>query len=402
MQEYGQSGAEGMPGAPYGVDQTSYDQTQQGYQGGYQGYDYGQVPPVGMQSGSAMMPGAMPGQVPMPYRKSKDPYALKDPKHGQSSTWIIICGILGFLMLLLAVVIPNWKANYMGLPLYPFRRTWGLFTVMGRTNQFHHQQMSKACDYGTLKVGNLCTSPICRWYLLKCQVYYEMTITSYCIGVLFLIPIFVHGLCLYWTFSLTRRSIRWAARWWFLLFLGQLTLFITWHVMLDTLFEQLNEKAMYPSPYLGVGSIALLISSTSQFICAFLGHILKDMWPEEEDDDSDRSSSSDDSEDDEKAKAEKKHAQGPPLPPFGAYDMAQPPQAWDYSQQPAYDPNAAQYGAPEAQYGAPEVEYAAPEVQYDTVAPETQNGQYGAPEQSEPLNEVLFRSPTKVEAPYAK
>merc|ERR1719408_1183404 len=114
----------------------------------------------------------------------KDTYAVRKaegrPKHSQTSFTVIGVGVCSWFALCIAIVIPEWKANWIGMMGYPHKRSWGLFSVVGMESKMHHEAMTDACRFfSQLNVGGVCASPVCNWYRLKCQVGMDLTMVSY-------------------------------------------------------------------------------------------------------------------------------------------------------------------------------------------------------------------------------
>jgi len=214
--------------------------------------------------------------------------------HTKASRTAIIVGSLSWIFGAMAVVLPSWRSSWVGLIGYGTRRNWGLLYVAGRKTTFHHTMYDNNCKwYGHLMLGNSCLSPICRWYLLKCNVYFELCLYSYSAAVGVILGLMLQTLCLYWTFLLSTRSLRWAANWWpvaALLFLGGA---IFWVVMTEGLFEQLNEESWYPVPPPGLSFILACVSTVGMLVNAYLGYTLHYMWPEVDPDDPDQFDSDD-------------------------------------------------------------------------------------------------------------
>lgn len=204
------------------------------------------------------------------------------PFHGSTSVTIMIIGGIALLLNLIALVVPYWRSSYRIMLGYMNYRHWGLFSVQGRTRKMHHAMYVDNCGYwGGLMVGGLCTSPICLWYKLKCEVYFELAILSYGCAAVFLIGFFTHISCLVQTARMQPRSLKVASRCWPLCTILHLAVVITYFIMTEEMFDELDEKSTYPTPDPGLAMYAtalavLLLGATSIF-----GFSLSGQWPED-------------------------------------------------------------------------------------------------------------------------
>lgn len=267
------------------------------------------------------------------------------PKHGTNSLCIIALAIMLWFMHLIALALPEWRSNWIGVLGYPFRRAWGIFTVTGRSTRFHHEVFQETCRYySQLNVGGICASPICLWYRLKCQVYMDMFAICYVSGFFYLLALLIHTLCIVWTMRMTPRMIRWAATWWCACILIHMSTGTFWFMMTQEEFDSLDAEAMYPEPSFSFCFFAECGVTLGLMCVCFLGFTLMKTWPEP---DSDSTSSSDpddydeetDSDEDQWGGGAKGMGKGGPPPGYGA-----PPQM-------GYDANYGQPGYGPQGYG---------------------------------------------------
>lgn len=227
---------------------------------------------------------------------------MKPKEHSITSTSILVLGSLCFFLTFLALVTCEWRSNPIGVVGYKQHRGWGLFHVVGAKSQSHYEIMQFTCRaFGGLSIGGICNSPICAWYKLKCQVYIQVMWISYSVGVFMCLGLIVHAFCLYWTYKLTPRLIRWAATWWCVAVALELGGMIVWLIYTEDLFSSLGEKAIYPTPPVGASFALAGVSCFGLITCCILTMILMKIHPEDPDDDSDEEFS--DSDDDIKGHA---------------------------------------------------------------------------------------------------
>eukprot|EP00930_Biecheleria_cincta_P098906 TRINITY_DN90556_c0_g1_i1.p1 TRINITY_DN90556_c0_g1~~TRINITY_DN90556_c0_g1_i1.p1 ORF type:complete len:399 (+),score=74.64 TRINITY_DN90556_c0_g1_i1:159-1355(+) len=242
--------------------------------------------------------------------------------HTRLSVALIIAGILGLVLQGMSLAVPSWRSSYMGLIGYATRRHWGLFTVWGSRSQMHHTVSSDTCAWSSqLIVLNSCLSPICKWYLLKCQRYFDLMLFSYGTGVVIVLCWIIQVLCVVWSFIFSTRTIRFAATWYPVIALFSLAGTIFWVVMTEVMFQELDEKSFYPVPPIGASFIASVGAIVCQIANSIMARQLKYMWPEIDPDDPHQFSSSEDDEDDsdedsdEETKPKKAKAKGAAHPP---------------------------------------------------------------------------------------
>lgn len=218
------------------------------------------------------------------------------PKHGTNSLAIIGFSIFLWFLHLIAIMMPEWRSNWLGVLGYPYRRAWGIFTITGQATRFHHEVMTDTCRFfAQLNVVGVCASPICLWYRTKCQVYMDTMLISYATGFFFLLALIVHALCIIWTMRMTPRMIRWAATWWCACVLLHICTSMFWFIMTEEMFGILDAEALYPQPSFSFCFYCECIVMFGLIIIAFQGVTLMATWPEPE---SDSSTTSDDDDDD--------------------------------------------------------------------------------------------------------
>lgn len=252
----------------------------------------------------------------------KDTYAARKaegrPKHGWTSYTILGVGAVSWLMLAMAIAIPSWRTNWIGILGYPHTRSWGLFSVVGMQSKMHHEYMTDMCRYfSQLNVGGVCASPICLWYRLKCQTSMDMIFVNYGVAFGLMLCLIFHSLCLMWTSRMTPRFIKWAAIWWVAQVLVHVCLVVLYWMMTSETFSSLDSQSMYPEP--DVGFCFYLECLVIMCLCtiATLGLTLMKMWPEES------SSGSSDDDSDEESDEDGQQAGAPPMmaPPMAGPGM---------------------------------------------------------------------------------
>lgn len=255
-------------------------------------------------------------------RLEKDTYKVRKeegrPKHGQASLTVLGLGCFSWFCLAIAIALPEWRSNWIGMLGYPHKRSWGLFSVTGMGTRMHHEAMTDACRYfSQLNVAGVCASPVCLWYRMKCMIYMDVAMVNYATGFFFLLCLILHTLCLVWTSRMTPRMIRWAAIWWVAQIIIHVSVIIFWWMMTSESFSSLDNQSMYPEPdfsfcfYLECLVIMCLCTN------AIMAMTLMKMWPE-----SSSSSGSTDSED-----GDSDDSDAPPRgPPGGAPQQGYPGQ----------------------------------------------------------------------------
>ncbi|CAE7230127.1 MMK1 [Symbiodinium natans] len=220
--------------------------------------------------------------------------------HTRASRTAIIVGSLSLIFNIMAIALPNWRSSWVGLIGYGTRRNWGLLYVQGRTTTFHHTMYDNNCKwYGHLMLGNSCLSPICRWYLLKCNVYFELCMISYGAALGMILGTILESLCLYWTVAFTTRTLRWAANWWPVAAMMNIAGAVVWIILTENIFEELNEESWYPVPPPGMSFILAIVSAVGMLVNAYLGYTLHYMWPEVDPDDESQFDSEEETNDEE-------------------------------------------------------------------------------------------------------
>jgi len=212
----------------------------------------------------------------------------REPEHSTNTWSIMIIGCIGFFLSFLSLLVCEWRSNFVGVVGYAQRRGWGLTHVVGARAQSHYQVMQFTCRaFGGLSLGGICNSPICVWYKLKCQVYIQLMWVSYTSFILILLSLLIFGICIYWTYKLTRRMIRWAATWLWCAVGLQAGAIVFYAIMTEDLFGSLHEKAIYPVPPISASFVMACISAFCMLICAVLETIEMKAWPERYEEDSD-------------------------------------------------------------------------------------------------------------------
>mmetsp|Transcript_14226 Transcript_14226/g.16627 ORF Transcript_14226/g.16627 Transcript_14226/m.16627 type:complete len:266 (-) Transcript_14226:47-844(-) len=185
----------------------------------------------------------------------------------------------------------------------------------------HHTMFQNNCKwYGTLMLGNSCLSPICKWYLLKCQVYFDLCLFSYSAAAVILLGLVIHLLCLIWTWMLSPRTLRWAATWWPVSTFLHLGGAIFWVIITEGIFDSLDEESWYPIPTPGAAFFLACVGGFGECVCVFISFQLMRMWPEVDPDDpaqflSDSDEPEDDEDEEEEAKPVFQQGFSQPPPP---------------------------------------------------------------------------------------
>lgn len=183
---------------------------------------------------------------------------------------------------------------------YASRRGWGLFGVQGREFKAHFEIAEDTCRYfGELKVGNGCFSPICKWYMLKCNTYIEMAIISYSVGLVMVLVMVIQTCCVAWTIMMSPRLLRWASTWFVVIVLVELACLLGWWFYTEMLFDNLDVESVYPTPPPGMAFICAAAALCLLAINSALGCRLRTMWPEVDIDGEEWDSSSEDEDEDE-------------------------------------------------------------------------------------------------------
>lgn len=291
----------------------------------------------------------------------EDSYAVRReegrPKHGQASFTILGVGAASWFFFAMAIILPKWRVNYMGMLGYPHARSWGLFVVVGMETYNHHEHMGNMCRYfSQMAPGGLCMTPICLWYRTKCMVSMNMCAVCYATAFFFTLVLILHTLCLVWTMRLTPRLIRWSATWWCAQVVLHLAVTMFYIFMSADCFASLDNESMYPEPgfswCLWMEGLVILCVTTN----AIMSMTLMKMWPESSSESS--SGDSDDDDDDDDAGAAAMGASAAGYPPSGGYPQqgGYPPQG-GYGGPQGYPPQQGyqQQGYPPQQgYGAPQ------------------------------------------------
>eukprot|EP00931_Biecheleriopsis_adriatica_P085526 TRINITY_DN6007_c0_g1_i1.p1 TRINITY_DN6007_c0_g1~~TRINITY_DN6007_c0_g1_i1.p1 ORF type:complete len:567 (-),score=107.14 TRINITY_DN6007_c0_g1_i1:85-1785(-) len=205
-----------------------------------------------------------------------------------SSRTAVICAIAGLLVNLLSLLLPNWRTNWIGVIGYGSSRSWGLWGIQGRSFQLHSTAYQNACKwYGSLMIGGICQSPICKWYWTKCNAYYELMLISFGAGFFLLLAFIFHSLSLYWTVLLTPRTIRWTTYWWPVTAILHIATITLYFILSQNTFDSLDTDSVYPVPNPGASLFMSIIGAVLQVVNTWLAYTLRRMWPEIDPDDSD-------------------------------------------------------------------------------------------------------------------
>lgn len=293
----------------------------------------------------------------------KDTYKVRRaegrPKHGQTSFTILGVGALSWFCLCVAIVMPEWRSNWIGMLGYPHKRSWGLFSVVGMTSRTHSEAMTDVCRYySQLTVGGMCASPICLWYRMKCQIYMELSMINYTTGFFFVVCLILHTLCLVWTMRMTPRMIKWATIWWIAGVILHFCVIVFWVMMTMESFGSLDSESMYPEPGFSFCFYAECLVVMCNCTIAVLSLTLMKMWPESSSEDESGSDSS------ESGSGSNQGQQGPPPgyqggpppgyqggPPPPGYQGGPPPPGYPGGPPPGqWDPNM---GPPPGAPGGP-------------------------------------------------
>eukprot|EP00440_Ansanella_granifera_P009131 gb/GFBE01009891.1/.p1 GENE.gb/GFBE01009891.1/~~gb/GFBE01009891.1/.p1 ORF type:complete len:400 (+),score=68.43 gb/GFBE01009891.1/:1-1200(+) len=222
--------------------------------------------------------------------------------HSASSRTAIVCGGIGLIANVMAIIMPSWRASYIGLLGYGHRRYWGLWQVEGQKRQFHWNIQKDTCEWWTrLMLGNTCLSPICKWYQHKCFVYWDLMAYSVGVGTICIIAVIIQMFCVYWTIKFDTRSIAWAANWWCVACFLHTTAILAYQIIVQFIFEELDRLSWYPLPFPGAGWFLALLGAIMLVVNTVLGFTLRRMWPEVDPDDSDQFASDDDDSDSDEA-----------------------------------------------------------------------------------------------------
>jgi len=279
----------------------------------------------------------------------KDTYKVRRaegrPKHGQTSFTILGVGVIAWFFLAVAIVMPEWRANWIGMLGYPHKRSWGLFSVTGMTSKMHHESMTDACRYfSQLNVAGICASPICLWYRMKCQIYMDLAMVSYATGFFLFICLILHSLCLIWTMRMTPRMIRWAATWWIAQIIMHCSIVVFYWMMTSEAFSSLDNFSLYPEPDFSFCFYMECLCIMCLMVCGILGVTLMKLWPESSSgsSDSDDEDSDEDSDDADAKPHHHDHNGPPPAGAPGAYPGGPPPAGFPGGPpQAGFDPNMA-------------------------------------------------------------
>lgn len=171
------------------------------------------------------------------------------PKHGQQSFTIVGIGIASWFLLLMCLALPEWRASDYGVLGYMHRRSWGLFTVLGKKSMMHHQMFEESCRYmRDVTFNGMCMTPICHFYRIKCTTYLNLMMFNYFCGFGWAVCLVLHTLAIIWTVRLSPRMIRWADYCWGFQLMAHLTLFSVWNIGTGICYAELDTESYYPEP----------------------------------------------------------------------------------------------------------------------------------------------------------
>lgn len=250
------------------------------YPGG--GYDYGGGYDEGWGAGAATDEWAREDRhLDKAYADTYEQRRLEGrPVHAQTSYVIIGLGVAAFIIQSIALILPSWRGNWIGVFGYPHMRTWGLIGVRGHRFTNYVDQSNVACQiYGQMHVGGFCVSPLCVWYKAKCMTYLEMLCVNFGILFVFSVTLIAHATCLYWTCTLTPQSISKACIWWFVVALLHLGALIGYVFFTGDIFSSLMTHSYYPEPDFHPAFFLSCFSCLCLCIIGGLGWQLAELWP---------------------------------------------------------------------------------------------------------------------------
>eukprot|EP00913_Durusdinium_trenchii_P016659 g15658.t1 len=268
--------------------------------------------------GLAMYPGGASFHEELLKRRKANTYKERRKEgrtvHTKASKTAITVASIALVFNAMAIAMPHWRTSWVALIGYGGRRrnvAWRKL-VESCLKLLRQQALGLACSsrakdaisphdmflrkaslvalltgkwYGHLLLGNACLSPICKWYLLKCNTYFDFCIYSYSAAFVIVLGFIVHVLCLIWTCFLTGRSLRWASTWWPVAAMLHLGGSVFWIIVTEGIFDQLDEESWYPIPTPGAAFFLACVGGLGQLVCVWLGFSLKSMWPEVDPDD---------------------------------------------------------------------------------------------------------------------
>eukprot|EP00971_Amphidinium_carterae_P341264 6479981-Amphidinium_carterae.2 len=168
-------------------------------------------------------------------------------EHTTGSMMLLVFALLLACFHTLALTVPYWRGNKYGIALYPMPRYYGFFHVKGMTMKWHHLAAEHGCAaYGGLRFFNGCVTPICLQYQKKCRAYNEMMYVGYTLGAIYAHSTIIMFVCIYWTFMLTVRKMRWAALWWKIAVFLDVISIAGYVLFSEGMFATMNQEAMYP------------------------------------------------------------------------------------------------------------------------------------------------------------
>eukprot|EP00929_Paragymnodinium_shiwhaense_P041479 TRINITY_DN21531_c0_g1_i1.p1 TRINITY_DN21531_c0_g1~~TRINITY_DN21531_c0_g1_i1.p1 ORF type:complete len:379 (+),score=48.21 TRINITY_DN21531_c0_g1_i1:105-1241(+) len=320
-------------------------------------------------------------------RLGKDTYENRRkegrPNHTMASITVLILSSIAWVMQAGAIMTPAWRNDWKGMFGYFGSRSWGLWSVSGVRTQSWNEFQTTACKiWGRLNTFAMCQSPICQWYQVKCQSYYEMSMLNYGCGVAFVVCLGIHSVCIFFTAKMTPRTLYWASIWWWVVIVSQLLLLITHYALMESMFGELIAQSFYPDPAFGPSFVASVMALVCLMCCGGLGTILSSIWPMRNLDSDSEDSLSDDSGDEKELRRKRRQARrrrGKKVDDTSSDEDYSQPQAGGM-QAGMMQPGMAQGGYPQTGYpqaGYPQAGY--PQAGYGGAAPGMQQGGYAGP-----------------------
>lgn len=261
---------------------------QQPFNGDYpqQGYDQNYADP-GMQFDAPKQPAMINGQINWDADEEDllelDMFKIEEKEmrkfRGVNGWWVFITGVMMIAINAMAMATPSWRTNMSGVVGYGGQRSWGLWMVSGKSTLMHHKMYDETCRrMGQFMFMGLCSSPICRWYQIKCMSYRQIMMSSYACGALIVAATFLFLLCTIWTWHFNLQSLRWASSWWAIAVCLQGAGVAGYVFLTDEAFSQLNSESYYPVPFFSTGFFAASFVILFGIINMTLACILYSKW----------------------------------------------------------------------------------------------------------------------------
>jgi len=288
--------------------------------------------------------------------------------------------LLSFLVLgliCISLVFQSWRSNHMGMLGYMSIRSWGLLRVQGRKMQWHHEIMSYNCqEMIGMHFGGSCISPLCSWYKIKCFEYYQLMWVCYLCALVLLIYLIIHICCMYWTWTMDVRFLRWASSWWWVSSGLQIIVVIIYFTCTEGTFAELNRESYYPEPWLGISFFAAVGGGFIEIIIGILGCLLYSAWWELEES-CGSTTSEDDSSDasDDAFDSPEKKMRGQPQAVMNQPQMGSQQEQLGYGGQQQIGYGQQDYGGQQQQMGYGQQDYGGPQQQMGYDAQQTGWGQ---------------------------